>query len=147
MGCPLGIYSFVNVVLTIDGRRIQGFAEGDDVITIEPNTDELGTVMAGADGCNLVSYSADSAAIMTIKMQPQAPINRVFEGKVKQILSGGRIIPFAVTFTDTSTGESGSATESVLLNRASMTHGRTATEREWRILLNNWNTNFINYNN
>ncbi|MDF2114798.1 DUF3277 family protein [Roseiarcaceae bacterium H3SJ34-1] len=64
-----------NVVLQIDGVRIQGFADGDDVIKLERST-ELGTPLIGADGASIVSISADRSAKLTLKLLQTSPANQ-----------------------------------------------------------------------
>jgi hypothetical protein len=136
---PFGVYSFANTVLTIDGRRVIGFGEGDDVISIEPTT-ELGTSIVGADGSALLSITADQSATLTLKLVHHSPFNDFLWNKVKRMRLGetGPGIMFAIGFSDPSTGDGGGCTQAVVKTVPTLTAGANATEREWAIFCPCW---------
>lgn len=145
MSCPLaGTYSFALVAVTIDGALIQGFAEGDDAVVIEPFKD-AGTPVVGADGTAIVSLSASEAAYFRIKVYPLAPINRVLENKMKRY-SAGIVAPMTIGFVDTTTGERASCTNAIITKRPSINHGENVSEREWEIFCPCWVSGDVAYN-
>ncbi|KRE13435.1 hypothetical protein ASE63_18315 [Bosea sp. Root381] len=64
---PLTLYGFLNVALTIDGRQVIGWSEGDDAVLVERSTD-LGSALTGADRASVVSITADQTTAITIKL-------------------------------------------------------------------------------
>ena len=141
---PLTLYSFDNVVVTIDGREVIGLWEGDDVVSLERPTD-LGSALTGADGASVVSITADQSATLTIKLQPNSAMNAYFEQCVKRMRMGSQRL-IAVAVRDTSTGEGGGCSAAVVIREPSKTWGATATEREWQLFCNCWQENDITYN-
>lgn len=142
---PLTIYSFQNVVLTIDGRRVEGFWEGDDAIQLERPTD-LGTPLVGADGSSLVSITADQTATLTLRLQPTSPWNRELANRVKQIRNGASVTPMVISLRDTSTGEGGGCSAAVIIKEPDSSWGDAASAREWQIHCSCWQDNDLNYN-
>lgn len=141
---PLTLYSFDNVVVTIDGREVIGLWEGDDVVSLERPTD-LGSALTGADGASVVSITADQSATLTIKLQPNSAMNAYLEQAVKRMRMGSQRL-IAVAVRDTSTGEGGGCSAAVVIKEPSKTWGATATEREWHLFCNCWQENDITYN-
>lgn len=141
---PLTLYSFDNVVVTIDGREVIGLWEGDDVVSLERPTD-LGSALTGADGASVVSITADQSATLTIKLQPNSAMNAYFEQCVKRMRMGSQRL-IAVAVRDTSTGEGGGCSAAVVIKEPSKSWGATATEREWQLFCNCWQENDISYN-
>jgi len=141
---PLTLYSFDNVVVTIDGREVIGLWEGDDVVALERPTD-LGSALTGADGASVVSITADQSATLTIKLQPNSAMNAYFEQCVKRMRMGSQRL-IAVAVRDTSTGEGGGCSAAVIIKEPSKSWGATATEREWQLFCNCWQENDITYN-
>jgi len=136
-------YSYKNVSVTIDGRPIEGFWEGDDAVTIERNSDNA-EPMVGVDGTATVSISADDSVVITLKLQPNSPANQVLQNKYLQNRSG-RAAPFPVSIRDTGSGEGGSSAYCVVTQRPSVSLGKNATEREWVIFANPWIETPISY--
>lgn len=141
---PLTLYSFQNVVVTIDGRQVIGLWEGDDVVSVERPTD-LGTALTGADGASVVSITADQSATVTLKLQPNSAMNAYLEQAVKRMRMGStRLLNIAIR--DTSTGEGGGCSAAVVTREPPKSWGATATEREWVIFCNCWQEGDITYN-
>jgi len=137
-GAPFGTYSMDNVALHIDGSRVTGFAEGDDVISIERNTD-LGTPQIGADGASVLAISADRSAKMTIKLLQNSPMNQFLQNKVARMRSGGlTALTFSVGFVDMSNGESGGCTQALVMKEGMPQKGKNASAREWLLFCPCW---------
>lgn len=136
-------YSAANLVVTIDGRPVEGFWEGDDAVTVERSSDNA-TPMVGVDGSATVSISTDDSVSITLRLQPNSPANRVLQSKYMQNRAG-RSAPFPISIRDTGSGEGGSAAYCVVTERPSIELGANATVREWVIFANPWNETAINY--
>jgi hypothetical protein len=135
---PFGVYGMDNVVLQIDGVRIQGFGDGDDVISIERNTD-LGTPLIGADGASIVSISADRSAKLTLNLLQTSPANQYLLNKVSRQRAGALTgLTFNIGFVDLSCGESGGCTTAIVTKEAMPQKGKNASEREWEIFCPCW---------
>ena len=135
---PFGPYNFDNVALTIDGARVTGFGDGDDVIMIERNT-ELGTPQIGADGSSVLSITADRSAKMTIKLLQSSPFNQYLQNKVARQRSGALSgMSFPVTMVDLSTGETGACSQVMVMGEAMPSKGKNATERTWVLFCPCW---------
>lgn len=143
---PYGVYNMLNQVLTVEGRRVFGFAEGDDVIDIEDRAD-LGDPVEGADGTALLSVSAVNAATVTIKLVWHSPWNKFFAAKAKRMKGGdvGKGIQFPISFLDTQTGENGNCTQATLMKRPNRQRGGKPGEMEWVIYCPCWQDSDVNY--
>lgn len=140
---PLTLYSFKNVTLTIDNRKVIGFWEGDDAITVERDTD-LGTPKVGADGASVVSVTADQSAKLTIKLMPNSAMNQYLEQRVKIMRAGGQAV-LAIALRDTSNGEGGGCTAAVIIKEPSKSYGAEADGREWVFFCSCWHENDLAY--
>ncbi len=72
MAKKTGNYSAEQVKVLVNGVPIEGFANGDDVIAIEYNTDLIETD-TGADGHSIRSVSADNSGMITLKLLYTSP--------------------------------------------------------------------------
>ena len=135
---PFGVYNFMNTALTIDGVMVQGYAEGDDAISIEPFK-ELSTPVVGADGASLVAINASQAATVTIKLLASAPMNKWLWNRVARMRSGALTgVTFALGFTDLSLGETGGCTTAIIQAEANIQRGERATDMEWKFFCPCW---------
>ena len=142
---PFGLFSFKNVVITLDASRVIGFADGDDVISIEPTT-EIGDPLIGADGASIVSFSADQSASVTIKLLANSPFNQFLNQKVQRQRGGAVVgVTFPISFLDVSSGESGGCTNAVVTKEATIQSGKKTSEREWRIFCPCWQPGQVDY--
>ena len=141
---PLTLYSFLNVVFTIDGRQVVGMWEGDDVISTERPTD-LGTPLTGVDGSSVVSITADNSILLTFKLMPNSAMNQYLAQKVKRLRMGSQDL-IAVALRVTSTGEGGVCSAAIIVKEPNKSLGANATEREWQLFCSCWNENDITYN-
>jgi len=83
------VYTFNNVALIFGGVPIRGFYEGDDVIKINRNDDEINTIV-GADGGALVSISTDRSALVEVKLMPTSASNAVLTAFAETFRRAGR---------------------------------------------------------
>jgi hypothetical protein len=135
---PFGVYGIKNVAFTIDGVSVKGFAEGDDVISIERTT-ELGKPIIGADGTSILSITADESATVTIKLLPNSPHHSWLQGRARrQRANPSSSLVFAIGFVDMSNGESGGCTQAMVSKEPSIQRGANASEVEWQIFCPCW---------
>lgn len=143
---PFGVYSMERVVVSIDGRKVIGFAEGDDAVLIEDTT-ELGTEIVGADGSSLLSITADRSAKITLKLLASSPFNQFLQNKVDVMRSGtGLAGAMAVGVLDTSMGYSGGCTTAMVMKKPNIGYGANPTEREWVIFCPCWTPSETTFN-
>jgi len=134
---PTGLYSFSKSAFTVDGIKVTGFSEGDDVIMIEPTT-ELTKQMVGADGSSVVSVTADYSVMITIKLMYTSPFNQYLHAKAKLLRSLASQAIFPVGFVDMGNGETGGCTSASVAVLPTISRGGTAPEMEWKIFCPCW---------
>ncbi len=126
-------HSFKNCVVIVDGRPLVNFAEGDDVVTIEPRNDGA-TDLVGADGQMAVSISADQSATMTVRLMQTSPDNRFLQQIFDRQRAEGLFIPLMVSYRDLKTGEEGSG-RGYIPRLPTMTRGAGVNTHEWTIVI------------
>lgn len=135
---PFGVYNFMNTALTIDGVVVQGYAEGDDAVTIEAFK-EIGTPVVGADGASMMAVSASQAATVIVKLLASSPMNKWLRNRVARMRSGALTgVTFALGFTDLSLGESGGCTTAMIQAEPSTQRGEKAGDMEWKFFCPCW---------
>lgn len=138
------VYSFQNVQVSVNNVGVRGFFEGDDAVMIEDNSD-MSTLLVGADGDSTVSYTADTAKKITLKLQPNSPTNAFLRNLHRRALAGSLTDGFPISVRDTSNGEGGASASAHIATGPSAEFGTNVAVREWTIWATNWNDNKINY--
>lgn len=138
------VYSFENVQATVNGLAVNGFWEGDDAISIAPNSDNA-TPLVGADGDATVSYTADDSVNITLRLKPDSPMNATLENYFRRARAGGFGAGFPIAVRNTGNGEGGAAPEAHVIQAPERQLGVNATVREWVIFANAWSWNPIRY--
>lgn len=129
---PASAYSMLNVTATLDGRRVLGYADGDNALQVTPGSD-IGSMMVGADGTTLFSASADKSATITLRLKSNSPTHRQLVQKYKA-QQAGRIIPFPFDFIERMIGEGGTAPECFIQKAPDLSLGTGPTVREWVLI-------------
>ena len=124
-------YSFLNVVLLVNGVEIDGYDEGDDVIQLARLGDSASHTI-GADGEMSVSISADRSGTMTFRLMQTSTSNGYLSGLIAA-QENGAFVPIFAQFKDTKGGDLGSGTQGYINKPADMTRGTTAGNQEWVI--------------
>lgn len=121
--------------MNIGGILIQrGFADGE-FFSAEPESDSVGSV-AGTDGEVVVSVLYDARWHVTLKLLQASDENYKCEALYNlKRRSHGSIGFFPVLFRHADTGEFLSATDACFERAPTISMDRTATAREWKILL------------
>lgn len=113
-----------------------GYADGE-FFTAEPESDGVLSV-AGTDGEVAVSVSTDGRWNITLKLLQTSTANIICSQLYALKMNGfGPVgfFPFAARHADT--GEFLTGTDACFTRAPNMTQDRTATPREWKILLTN----------
>ena len=113
--------------VTLMGERVEGWADGDDAIMVQPNTDRT-TRRTGADGYHVVSRSADRSGTITLKLLPSSPAHK----RLLQLDRAGAVqLPGDFSLRDTTTGEGHTAVDLYIKTAPSMGVGTTSGTRTW----------------
>lgn len=126
-------YSFLDVLLLVNGVEIGGFDEGDDVISLERLNDSA-THKIGTDGEMTVSISADRSGSVTFRLLQSSDSNFYLSGLINA-QENGAFVPIFVQFKDTRGLDLGSGTQGYITKPASMIRGTNANSQEWMIVV------------
>lgn len=132
-------YSMLNVAATLDGMTIQGFFDGDDVVSIEP-VEDTGQLLVGADGSSIFSQTANNAHSITLRLQHTSPTHKQLQQKAARQRAGS-IVPFAFNVKDTTSGEGGTGASCFVMREPNKQNGTNATVREWQLVCPDWRNN------
>lgn len=122
-------YSMLNVAAALDGLQVQGFYDGDDVVMVDPLSDE-GDILVGADGSSIFSQSADQGAEITLKLQHTSPMHKHLTRRWL-LQRTGRLLPMPFVVRDTESGEGHVADQCYIRRAPTDSKGKNATVREW----------------
>ena len=129
---PINTVHSMNVAgATVDGVPVIGLWDGDDAIMFEPQESE-GEHLIGADGSSVWSQFSDRSGYIMIKVQSASPTNVQLAGK-KERQESGLPVPFTITFFNLGGAEAGTATNCFVETSATISLGKNATVREWKI--------------
>ncbi len=133
MAGQMRTYSFTHHMIMINGREIENFGEGDDVITAEYREDRV-TDTVGADGNMQASVSANQSAEVMIKLLNMAPENDYLESLHQQFVNG-EIAGISVSVINAVTGQGVLSTTGYISKIANFARGTNAQDREWTIIV------------
>lgn len=135
-----------NSVLVINGRRILGFNDADDAITIEYSEDAA-DVIEGMNGAAQINLSGSNMVEIGIKLLVSHP-DHAWLNKIDSNLRDAICVPLDISFTDVATGEGGTSDAGTIITSATISTGKSADgEREWTLKAANWIKNDIQYEN
>jgi hypothetical protein len=117
----------INVIFGID--EIEGFAEGDDAVSIEYDADQFVKIV-GAKGDVVRTQTADSSSSMTVKLLQTSKSN----GKLMAMFNldretGSNALPFIVN--DKETGESHVVNNAWIIKPPAIIRGANLNVMEW----------------
>lgn len=133
MAGQMRTYSFTHHLVMVNGREMENFGEGDDVITAEYREDRV-TDTVGADGNMQASVSANQSAEIMLKFLAMAPENDYLESLHQQFVNG-EIAGISVSVIDTITGKGVVSTTGYISKMANYARGTNAQDREWTIIV------------
>lgn len=132
-GQQIAPYALSHHIIEVNGRILQNFGEGDDVIQVAEREDKI-TDKTGADGNMMPEISANDSAEITLKFLHTAPENEYLEDLLSQYVEG-YISSITVTIYNTRTGKGEVATTGYITKKADRSRGTKAGDREWKIVV------------
>lgn len=118
----LGTYSFKNVNAIFGVAELEGFADGDDVINIEPSTDAF-AMTVGAKGDVTRSATNDESVTITMKFlqtSKSVPVlQNIFLGDKA---TGNGVLPILIT--DKDAGETFTVKNAWIMKQPTITRGQ-----------------------
>lgn len=129
----LRTFDFKQIQLTFGSSLIQGFAEGDDVITLEPQADAYNS-LAGADGEVTRSKTNDNRWLLRVRLLQTSPSNDDLMGAAAaDRLSNGGVRPLLLKDLSGNTlvGEA----QAYIQRLPDAGLGTNVSDREWAIML------------
>lgn len=128
-GQQIRAYSLAYHIVTVNGRTMENFGEGDDVIKVSLRDDQI-TDKKGADGNIMPEISANESAEISLKFLYNAPENTFLENLQKMFIDGF-LDGISVSIFDTRTGQGEVSTTGYIKRRADKSRGGKAADREW----------------
>lgn len=126
MAKKTGNYSAEQVKVLVNGVPLEGFANGDDVIAIEYNTDLI-EMDIGADGHGIRSVSSDNSAMITLKLLYTSPSTDYLQEFLDADPTTGADV-FSIQVIDLNTGSEWYGQVAFISNRPPVSMGGKAPE-------------------
>lgn len=126
-------YSFTHHIIMVNGRELENFGEGDDVVNTEYREDGI-TDTVGADGNMQASVSANESASINLKFLAGADENDYLE-ELYYKFKRGDIMGISVSIFNSVTGKGEVATTGYIPKLANNSKGVKAQDREWTIIV------------
>jgi len=124
-------YDPTEVTVIFGGTILTGFAEGDDSISVEPDTDRV-TKKTGMKGHTTLNISANRGGKVVLKFQRTALANQVMQDALNEIVNGeGGIYPLLVK--DNNGNDLHKAESSWVMNQSPASYGAESGDTEWTI--------------
>ncbi len=122
-------FSFNNINVIFGIQEIEGFAKGDDVVSIEYDADQFVKVV-GAKGDVTRTQTADSSSTMTIKLLQTSKSNAILMAQFNiDRLTGAGVLPFIVN--DKETGESHIVNNAWIMKPPAVVRGANPNTMDW----------------
>ncbi len=122
-------YSFKNVNAIIGIHTVEGWASGDDALTIEPNAPRSTTII-GAKGEAIRSQSNDMSVKITLKLLQNSKSNAYLQTlETLDRETGTGVLPFI--YTDKVSGESYIVANAWIEEMPSMVRGANQNDMVW----------------
>lgn len=135
-------YSMLAVSVTVDGRAVVGFWDGDDAVEIAEGAD-VGTGVIGADGSGIFSQMADKSATITLRLMHTSATHRQLTQRLAA-QRAGILKGFPVSVVDRNSNEGGSTDQAFVQQAPSDVKGKNAGVREWVLWSSDWERNIPN---
>lgn len=130
------VFSMLNTQATLDGQKVSGFMDGDDVVMVTPRSD-VGTVLIGADGSGLFSQTSDKSADIVLKFKHNSPTHRQLIEKWKA-QQAGRLVPFTFDVVNSEANIGGTGSNTFVTKAPEEGIGTNASVREWTLTCFEW---------
>jgi len=124
-------YSFLDIILLVNGVEISGFDEGDDAISLARVNDSA-TDKVGVDGEMSVSVTADRRGDATFRLMQTSDSNAYLSGLISA-QENGAFVPIFIQMKDVKGNDFGSGTQGYIKRPADMTRGENVNSQEWAV--------------
>ena len=135
-------YAFQNVQATLNGLKIDGFADGDDAVMVERGV-ARGTGQVGADGTAIWSQTSNRSATITFRLWSNSITHKRLMDLFNQQENGQLGTGFPFDVVDTGTNEGGTADQCYIETAPAPHFGEKAVAREWVLWTGEWQDNTI----
>lgn len=122
-------YAFKETILQVNGVVIEGFTEGDSVVTVETLADSM-THQIGADGEMTASKQADESGSMTFSLSQSSDSN-IFMSSLLSTQSLSNELTLSASFKDTNSGDQAIGSRGYIKTSSAMTRGTGINAQEW----------------
>jgi hypothetical protein len=116
--------------------EIDGWGEGDDVLTVKRSAD-LATHKMGADGNMVLSLNPDRSGEITIKLQQTSSANKKLLELASTAISANTWVPVMLLWQDSYRQDSAAGSPGYIKSFPEVKRGREANEQEWTIIVAN----------
>lgn len=124
------LHKLEDLIVTFAGQRLTGWAEGQDVVSIEPGSDTAGIKM-GADGRGVIMLYSDKSGTATLKFGQGAESIAFLDAQIE--LGAAGIGEFKIVDPNDSATNI-MAERAVVTKRAKIGFGKEASDREYTIM-------------
>lgn len=125
---PQGVYTFAEVLVTVNGTVLNGFARGNEAVSLTRTLDK-GTIEYGADGSGQQQIYQPDPYEITFRTLAIAPINNFLAG-IFTSYSAGRVSPIDVSIKAIH-GGFGFFCKALLANHGTISAGFDKNDYEW----------------
>jgi len=122
-------YSFSNASVIFGIQELEGFGEGDDVVVIEPETDQFSDI-AGAKGDTVRTQTNDNRCTITVKLLQTSDSNKILmniHNADKELGTG--ILPMIIQ--DKELGETYVVNNAWITRIPTITRGQQPNTMDW----------------
>lgn len=124
------LHKIEDLIVTFAGQRLTGWADGQDVVSIEPGSDTAG-VKIGADGRGVIMLYSDKSGSATLKFGQGAEAIAFLDAQIE--LGAAGIGEFQVVDPNDANVKI-MAERAVVTARPKIGWGKEASEREFKIM-------------
>ena len=122
-------FSFKNVNVIYGILELEGFAEGDDVVTIETSVDQF-SKLVGAKGDVARSQTADNSCTVTVKLLQTSKSNKLLNALfITDKETGAAVAPMVIN--DKETDETYAINNAWIMKQPTIIRGQNANITEW----------------
>jgi len=125
-------YDWRNITLLIDGVKVTGWWEGDDVLGFKRVADSV-TTGVGVDGEMFVSLNADKRVTLTIKLAQTSPMNAQLSTTVAAQDRMATLVPVQALFMDHYRQDKGVTTLGIIKKHADIERGGKIAGQTWEM--------------
>ena len=137
-------YSGKDTLVVINGRRILGYSDSEDAVTITyPNAPA--DIVEGMGGAAQINLKGDTIVTIDLKLLATHEDHK-FISAIDSALRDGICVPMTIAVTQIATGEGGVSESCTIVGTATVGMGKgNSGERTWNFKAANWIKNDFNF--